>query len=556
MDLWTTLLNLLVLLGAAMVLGTIAERLKQSAIVGYLLAGVLLGPNAFDVITADEGISDIAQLGVTLLMFTIGLEFSWSKLKSLGATALLSGTTQIVGTGGLAAGVALLAGVGPAPATLIGAVVALSSTGVVMPVLARRSEVESVHGRFALGILLVQDAAVVPLVLIVTALGGEGSVSEVLIGTALSFGVVALFILGAALFTKFALPILVRFSTPTRNREVPILFAIVAAMGSAWLAQSFGLSAALGAFIAAIFLGESVIATQLRGDLGPLKTVFVTLFFSAIGMVADPMWIAAHPVAVGLTVLGVLFGKPVVVSLVGLLMRMPVRHAVAAGACMSQIGVFSFVLAQVAATSGVISDDLFNLLVSAMVVTLFTTPYAVGLAIPIGRSIERWMRNIGLGRSSHAEAHEAEPDEGGHVVVIGFGPAGRAVALPLKDAKVPIVVIDLNPQAVMYARSLGMRAFVGDASSPDLLQLINAPNAAAVVVTLPDYRAAEAIIRGVRGQCDSTRILCRARYHRYATALDAAGAHVVVDEEESVGNHLQEAVAELLPTRKAESVND
>ncbi len=524
-----------------MVLGSIAERLKQSAMVGFMLAGLLLGPNVLGVVQK-EMITAIADLGVTLLMFTIGLEFSWSRLRRLGRTAVVSGTGQIVGTIAGVTAVCMLLELDLKPALAVGAVVALSSTGVVMPALARRSEVDSVHGRFALGILLMQDAAVIPLVLIVAALGGEGAPSEVALSTLLSFGIVLGLVVGFALFNHFFVPRLVAFNAPTGNRDVTVLFAIVVAMGAAWVAWRLGLSPALGAFIAAIFLGESVVAPRLRGDVAPLKTVFVTLFFSSIGMLADPQWIAQNAVMVLGGTLMVILGKPIVVYVVGWLMGLSVRHAVAAGVCMGQVGVFSFVLARVAQDNGVIDGDLFSLLVSITILTLFATPYLVGLGPWAGMRTEGWLRKKGWLKRRDADAQVGAKVLSGHVIVVGFGPAGRAVADRVYKAGTPVAVIDLNPRSVIAARAMGLRAWVGDASSPEVLKTVQVDKAEALVLTLPDHRLSIAVIVEAKELAPKLRIVVRSRYHRYLNLLEAAGATVVVDEEASVGDRLGDIV--------------
>ncbi|MEM7576138.1 MAG: cation:proton antiporter, partial [Planctomycetota bacterium] len=426
---WDVLQDGVVVLAVAMVFGAVAERLKQSAIVGYMLAGVIVGPSVTGVIDDRDGsIVNIAQLGVTLLMFTIGLEFSWSKLRRLGLKAVAAGAMQIGITLGLAVLVCWLFGTSVTAGVAIGAAVAMSSTGVVMPALARAGDVDSTHGRFALGILLVQDAAVVPAILLVAALGGEGTVGQVLGQTAISFLIVAGFVAFFAAFSAFILPALVRFVSPTNNREMPALFAIIASMGAALAAYLFDLSPALGAFIAAIFIGESIIATQLRGDLGALKVIFVTLFFASIGMLADPLWMAQNVgLVLGATAL-VMFGKPVVVYTVGKIMGLTHRTALSAGVCMGQVGVFSFVLAQIARDGEVIEDKLFNVIVSVAIATLFATPYLVQFAPALGMRYERLLRKLGLVRRGGGDEAAGAKALMGHTVVVGFGPAGRAVA--------------------------------------------------------------------------------------------------------------------------------
>lgn len=548
MDLWTNLLDLIVLLAVAMLLGVFAERLKQSAVVGYMIAGVIVG-NAGQALDNQANVETLANLGVILLMFTIGLEFNWSRLKRLGLTALAAGSLQI----GLTIVVAMVLGLFLLPSWqasfAIGAALAMSSTAVVLPVLQKRAEADSVHGRFALGVLLVQDLAVVPMVLIVGALGvqagGESaSGSDILLGIGKGFGVIGLFVLGFYLFSRFALPWLVKWAVPSRNRDVLTLFAFLMAMGSAWLAQYVGISPALGALLAAIFLGESIISPQLRSDVTPLKTVFVTLFFSAIGMYLDVQWFIADfawAYVILLTAMIILV-KPTVVTIVALIMKLTPRSAVAAGCAMAQVGIFSFVIAQIALQGGIIRELHFNMIVASTVLTLFLTPYTVQLGRPLGNAFDQFLRKRGWSRARIGPEPAAQALAKGHVVVVGYGPAGREVVEAARKASLPITVLDLNPASVIEARKLGIEAYVGDASQPAILKLARLEDASAMVITLPDHRLTTAIIVEARAQCDNAKIIARARYHRYFNLLEGAGANIVVDEERHVGRRLSEYI--------------
>lgn len=547
MDLWTNLFDLIVLLTVAMVFGVIAERFKQSAVVGYMVAGVIIG-NAGGALDDKSNVETLANLGVILLMFTIGLEFNWSRLKRLGLTALGSGAMQI----GLTIVVAMSIGLAFLPwkgAFAIAAALAMSSTAVVLPVLQKRAEADSVHGRFALGMLLVQDLAVVPMVLIVGALGTVAGAQpstgmDIVLGTLTGFGVVALFVLGFYLFSMFALPWLVKVAVPSRNRDVLTLFAFLMAMGSAWLAQKVGISPALGALLAAIFLGESIIAPQLRSDVNPLKTVFVTLFFSAIGMYLDVRWFISDYAWVYVLVLTAMIVviKPAVVTTVGLIMKLTPRSAVAAGCSMAQVGLFSFVLAQMALQGQIIEQMHFDMVVAATILTLFLTPYTVQMGRPLGSRFDTFLRKRGWSRAKIGQEPVAEKLAKGHIVVVGYGPAGREVVEEARDQSLPVVVLDLNPASVIEARKLGLEAYVGDASQPAILKLARINDSSAIVITLPDHRLTTAIIVEARDQCHDAKIIARSRYHRYFNLLEGAGANIVVDEERHVGRRLSEYI--------------
>ncbi len=551
--LWNFLFDLIVLLTAAILLGAIAERLRQSAIVGYLLAGALVGPRSFGLIGSAEAteVGHMAELGVALLLFSIGLEFNWSRLRRFGATPWVLGGWQITLTLVLAGVVAWLAGLSAASAAAVGAMVALSSTAVVLRSLAERAELDSVHGRHALGILLLQDIAVVPLVLLVSALAGEASA----LGVAKALGKEAL--LAAALvlvllaFSRYLLPQLVQAGVLIKNRELPILFSIVAAIGSAYAAHRVGLSPALGAFVAGIMIGESPIATQVRADVAALRTLFVTLFFSSIGMLVDPAWISANVMLVLFALVALVLGKALIITVLAMAVRLPIRHAIATGVVLAQAGEFSFVIAQAAmepsAGESLFSPQLGNLMIAVTVASLLVTPYLINVSLPTGVWIEQRLRRLGLTRTLRPDTADVSPEpHSGHVIIVGFGPAGRAVADAMRLHRNPILIIDLNARTVLDARAEGIAAYVGHAASSEILEHAHADQARAVVVTLPDHRAAVEVIRQTRAMAPDTIVIARARYARYAEELSDAGAHVVIDEENTVGQHLGDAVTKAL----------
>ncbi len=550
MNLWTALLDVLILLLAALLLGAFCERLKQSAILGYLLAGTLLGPHALDLMPSHKAVATIAELGVALLLFTIGLEFSWRRLRSIGPIALGGGTVQVLLTGAIATGACMILGLSGRSALAVGALISLSSTACVLRLLVSRAEIDSVYGRNALGILLLQDIAVVPLVLVVTALGGEGGTSAAQIGwdMCLAAGVAALLVASLYLLLNYVVPLLLRAKEAARNRDLPILLAMVTAVGAAWVSHKLGLSPVLGAFVAGLLLAESPFATQIRADVAPLRTLFVTLFFSSIGMLSNPAWVLEHWALVGAVVAAIILGKAIVVFGVARLFRSPLGHAAATGVCLAQVGEFSFVLAEVSRQSQLIDRHLFELIVAATIGTLFITPFLVALAPRLGRVVGRF----GLG--GHEAVHfldkasyPRDTEMNGHIVIVGFGPAGQCVADALKkDPRIPIVVVELNANSAATAHSAGLRTYLGDAGRAEVLEHVRVGVAAAVVVTVPDPAAARQIIEQVRSLSPRTPVIARARYHLYYADLVQAGADTVIDEEQRVGLQLASAVCEKL----------
>lgn len=553
MDLWTSLLDILILLSAALLLGSLCQRLKQNAILGYLLAGTLLGPNALNWMPNHEAIGNIAELGVALLLFTIGLEFSWRTLRSIGTIALGGGTAQVVITGAIAAGLCIVLGTGGRTAIAIGAMIALSSTAFVLRLLVSRAEIDGIHGRSALGILLLQDIAVVPLVLIVSALGDEGGASSggAILALGRSLLVALALVIGLYLVLNHVLPRLLRADQVSHNRDVPILLAMVTAIGSAWVSHRLGLSPVLGAFLAGMMLADSPFATQIHSDVASLRSLFVVLFFSAIGMLGNPSFVWEHWSLVVAVVAAIIFGKAIVASGVARLLGSSWGHAVATGVCLAQVGEFSFVLAEVARGGGLLDEQLFNLLIAATIGTLFLTPFLVGSAPRLARLVGRWSASAPLSLEGGGDSDLRESAERlqGHIVIIGFGPAGQCIAETLMSRhKSSLLVLDLNPKAIDLAHAYGLRAGIGDVTHRDVLEHACIARAAAVAVALPDPDTVRRVVSHIQSMADQVPVVARARYHVYGPALTMAGAEVVIDEEREVGRRMAAAVRRMLRT--------
>ncbi|MHC4822725.1 MAG: cation:proton antiporter [Planctomycetota bacterium] len=537
MELWGVLLDILILLFAALTLGVVCERFKQSSILGYLVAGTLLGPNALQVVSSAAEVTALAELGVALLLFTIGLEFSWGRLKSLGSAALGGGAIQVLVTIGVGAGVAAALGLSWKTSIVIGAAVALSSTACVLRLLASRAEIDSPHGRHALGVLLMQDIALVPLVLLVTLLGGEGTLAQVGADVLKTLAWAAALVLVLYLLMVKVLPRVLQLQSLLRNRDLPILLATVTGLGSACGAHFLGLSPALGAFVAGMLLAGSPFATQIRGDITSLRTLLVTLFFSSIGMLGDLAWFLSNLIPVLALVLAIVVGKAILIWAILYRFGLTHTHALATGICLGQVGEFSFVLVEVGRGT-LIDEHLFALLISATIMTLFLTPYLVALAprlSSLGVSFLHRMKLLSLERRPTAID---EASAGPEYVIIGFGPAGQAVGQAVHRISQRVAVVDLNPGLVDLVQDLGIVGHIGDAMQADVLEHAGVLSASAVVVTVPDPVAAQAIVALVRSIAPEVHIIARARYHRFRHTLVGAGASEVVDEERLVGSRL------------------
>ncbi len=533
MDLWIILRDIVVLLGASLLFGGVFSRFGQSPIVGYLLAGMFLGgPGSLHLVSSEHEIEAISELGVALLLFSLGLEFSIDRLKKLGGKPLWGGAAQVVLTMLLAFICAKLFGLGVKEAVAFGAMVALSSTAVVLRILMERGEMEMAHGRNSLGVLLTQDMAVVPLALLMTILGGEGTATEVAwnVGGLLIMAVGL--IVGLLIVTKIAVLALGTL-TLHRNRELTIIFAVVMGLGAAWASHSVGISPALGAFVAGMLLGSSAFATQIRADVSPLQVVLLTLFFGAAGMVADPIWILSHGHIVGLVVAALTIGKLLVIWVVFLAFGQTSRVAAATGLCLAQVGEFAFVLGSIGRVSGVVSEGTYALVVSSAIVSFFLSAFLVPRAAGFGN----WMAAL-LRSDQPSSDDDAEASQSPEVAIIGFGPAGQIAARPLIDKGIRTVVIDLNQQGVRKAQQLGFHGEVGDATQTDVLNHAHLRDCKAVVITVPHHKSAMMILKHVRKDAPQARVIVRSRYELHMCDFADAGAHVVTGDEQQVGESL------------------
>lgn len=557
---WESLLDILLLLGTAMLLGVIAERLKQSAVVGYLAAGTLVGPATLGWVGSRDSISHIAELGVALLLFSIGLEFSPRQLLQLGRVTLVSGPLQVVLTMLAGTAAALAVGLAPHESLVIGAMVALSSTACVLRVLRDRAELDSQYGRAALGILLVQDAAVVPLVLVVTALAGGGTMGTIAAKMAISLLLATLLVAVFYAVFNWMIPRVLIMPTWQRNRDLPVLLTVCIAGGAAWAANALELSPALGAFVAGVLLAVSPFATQIQADIQPLRAVLVTLFFAAIGMFGDVIWFVDHVGLVTTIVVAIVFGKVAIVAILTWSLRMQLQFAVAAGFSLAQIGEFSFVLAMIARESTVgeplLSETTFRALVSATILSLLVTPYLVEVGPRVGGWLERKLGRRAPVRptadrpataNQAAVAGDQPSDVSDGILIIGFGPAGQRVAEELlTDVRERLVVVDLNIDNVETAQLYGIQAYVGDATQTDVLLHAGILRARVVVIAVPNPPAVRRLIHHVRHLAPEVTIIARSRHHIYRWELLRAGAHAVIDEEDQVGLRLAEEVRQAI----------
>ncbi|UCC30403.1 MAG: cation:proton antiporter [Phycisphaerales bacterium] len=554
MEFWKLIFDIVILLSGALLLGALFSRFGQSPLLGYLLAGMILGgPGSVDALKLEGDIEAIAELGVSLLLFSLGLEFSWSRLKTLGAKAALCGALQVL-VGTIVGSVASLAFALPVgEAIAVGAMVALSSTACVLRVLMDRAEIDSIHGRNSLAILLVQDVAVVPLALLLTVLGGTGTPVEIASGVIktllLATGLIAALYILLNKVAVWALGTL----TFERNRELTILLAAVTGLGAAWAAHVAGLSPALGAFLAGLFLASSPFATQIRADISTLRTLLITLFFGAAGMLADPVWIIKNCWLLLGVAAAILTGKTLLVWIIIRLIGGSHATGIATGMCVAQIGEFAFVLGSIGTATGVVSAHTYMVVVSSAVMTLFATPFMVRWGPRLAVLAQR---RLGPKLAEELIEPRYSSEAGPDVVIVGFGPAGQHIGRILQATGPIVCVIDLNRRMRQLAEEHGFRVHIGDATQREVLEDAHVAEAKLIAITIPDRAAALVVLDQVRRLAPLAHVVVRCRYDRHHSEFDDGGAEAVLDDEREVGAALARHVKEQMVRLIAPSPND
>jgi CPA2 family monovalent cation:H+ antiporter-2 len=524
------LLDITVIFAVSVGAVLVCHRLRIPSTVGFLLAGVLAGPDALRLVRVTEQVELLADIGVVLLLFVIGLEFSLGSLHEMRKQLLLGGTVQMYGTATVIGVGTYLMGSGVAQSAYIGFVVALSSTAIVLKLLQERAELDSPHGRMVLGTLIYQDIAVVPLILAAPLLAGgsgAGSSREIALLLARIIGI------GAVAFASYrwAVPWLLYQIARTRSREAFLLGVLGICAGIALLTQQAGLSLALGAFLAGLIISESEYSHQAVGVILPFRDAFISLFFVSIGMLLDIHYLLSHPLRLALLTLGILLIKPAVGAIAAISVGLPIRNAALAGMSLGQIGEFSLVATTAAVTAGLLSAEAFQTVLDTAVLSMLVAPAMIAAGPALARALQavpfaaRLHQGFGATRVTSTQPCE------GHVIIVGFGVTGRNIARSAREAGVEYAAIEMNAEVVRAERARGEPIYYGDATHEAILRHLNAGKARAVVVVINDPAAARRIVELARRIAPDAYIVVRSRYLKEAEALYGLGADEVIADE-------------------------
>lgn len=522
--------ELVALFSISVLIAYVCYRLHLVPIAGFLIAGAVVGPYALGVVDDIELVNQLAEIGVILLLFTIGVEFSLEELKEVGSFIFTGGSIQVGITVALTVGIVLLFGAGWEAGVFTGFLVALSSTAVVLGLLSQRAETDTPSGRLSLGILIFQDLAIVGMVLVIPLLGGQ---------TGGGLGV--LFVLGKAILLVFAILFLARLAVPwvlewvarTRRQELFLLTVVAICFGTAWVTSWAGVSLALGAFLAGLVVSESRYREHALSEILPLRTVFNAVFFVSIGMLFNFDILLRYPLVLLAVAVGILLVKWIVTTGTILALGFPARIAIATGLIVAQIGEFSFVLntagREVGLTPaglGVAGEQAF---IAVAVILMLVTPFTVQAAPKIGSALGRFIPSREDDESG--PGHHVEQDLEDHVVVVGYGPAGRRLVQVLRNTGLDYAVLELNPASVAEARRDGVNIIFGDAARLPMLHVASIRKAKVLVIAINDRSATQRIVRIARYENPTLQIFARTRFLKEVDRLTEAGADVVVPEE-------------------------
>ena len=516
--------DLLIVAAVAVVILTVSHHLRIPGVVGLLVAGIAIGPGGLGLMDTTHNVEIMAEIGVVLLLFTIGIEFSLTKLFRIRRLVLLGGSLQVLAciAGTWMVGVAL--GLSTASAIYAGFIVAMSSTAIVLQTLQERAEVDSPHGRAALGLLVFQDVAIVPLMLLAPMLAGDSAeLAGSMLDMAWKLVVVAILVYVGS---RFIVPRVLDEVARARSRELFVLTAVAICLAVAWLTSSLGLSLALGAFLAGLIISESDYSHQTLGGILPFRDVFTSLFFVSIGMLLDLGFVVTNPMVVLGALVGVLVLKGIVVSVVVRVVGYPMRSALLTGIAVSQVGEFAFLLARVGVDSGLMDTVLYQTFLSASVLSMAATPFLIKYAPAIARRLAPRAPTM-----SPDEAEELAQRLDNHVVIIGFGFAGSSVARAARRAGLVYVAVDTNADNVRTEMANGEPVTFGDATYSSVLEHVQIARASIVAVLIDDPIATRVIVRNARDLNARANIIVRTRFVSEMDLLIRLGATSVVPEQ-------------------------
>ncbi|MEL4306156.1 cation:proton antiporter [Methanococcoides sp. LMO-2] len=525
--------NLTIIFGFSIGILYLCHRLHIPIIVGFLFTGMLLGPHGSGLIDAVEEVEVLAEIGIVLLLFTIGVELSLKDLWSMKRAVLIGGSIQVLLTTVVVYFISSWMGYGYGESIFVGFLFSLSSTAIVLKLLQKRGELHAPHGRLSLAILLYQDVIVVPMILVTPFLAGVGGNGDPALIPIIAKGIGLVVLVMAS--AKWIVPNVLYQITKTRDSELFFLSIIVVCLSVAWLTSSMGLSLALGAFLAGLIISESEYSHQAMSNLIPFRDIFMSFFFISIGMLLDIDHFLGNPLLFIMVAAGVLLLKSVIAGLASYLLGFPLRTAILGGLALAQVGEFSFVLSRFGLEFGILEQDVYQLFLVVSILTMAVTSSVMSLSPRVADRVVNLPIPSKLKCGFHPGAMESVLDKKthleDHLIIAGFGFNGHTVAKAATVAGIPYLILDTNPETVRKEQLKGEMVYYGDSSQKGVLEHADIKNARVLVVCISDPAGTRRSVSLARKMNPNVHIIARTQYLQEMEPLYALGANEVIPEE-------------------------
>jgi len=521
--------DIIIIFGLSIANLFICNRLRIPTIVGYLLTGVFVGPYGLGLVSALHEVEILAEIGVVLLLFTIGIEFSFKRMLQIKKSILMGGTIQVSLTILVTFFIARQLGLPIGESIFIGFLICLSSTAIVLKLIQERAEVDSPHGSTILGILIFQDIIIVPMILVTPLLAGvtgNGDQSVFLL-IAKAIGIIGLVIVS----TKWVVPYVLYQIARTRSQELFLLSVVAICLSVALITSSAGLSLALGAFLAGLIISESEYSHRALGNILPFRDIFTTFFFVSIGMLLDVGFLFRQPGTILLIALGILVIKAIIASFATILLGFPLRTALLVGLSLGQVGEFSFILSKAGIEHGLMAGDMYQMFLAGSVLSMAAAPFIITLAPRLADIILRFPFPERLLSGFFPVSETEVMNKKDHLIIIGYGVNGKNVAHAARVAGIPYVIIEMNPETVRREQAAGEPICYGDSTQETVLRHANIKEARIVVVAINDPTATRRITEVTRRLSSKVHLIVRTHYLQEMKHLYELGSDEVIPED-------------------------
>ncbi len=524
--------DLVALFAVSVGIAYVCYRFNLVPIVGFLIAGVVIGPNALGLVQDIELVNILAEIGIILLLFTIGIEFSLEKLERIKKAIFVGGGLQVGLTTAVVTGILMLLDISWQSSVYTGFLVALSSTAIILGLLSDNDKTDTPSGKLSLAVLIFQDLAIILMVLLVPLLAGTTEDGANILWV---LGKAAVLIILVLVLAQRIVPWILEKVAQTRRQELFLLTVVAVCFGTAALTNMAGVSLALGAFLGGLVVSESHYSEQAISEILPLRTIFTAVFFVSVGMLLNLQYLIENPLLIAAVTLFVLFIKAVINTGSLLTLGYPIRYAAAAGLTLAQIGEFSFVLERAGRAAGLspagLGEPGSQTFIAVSVLLMIATPFLFNIAPRMGDKLTS-TRLSSLGEEPEsAKDLQADTALEDHVIIVGYGPAGRHLVQVMHDSGIPYIVVEMNPASVKEMKRKDIPVIFGDATRPHILQLTGVNKAKLCVIATNAPSASPLILKRARVMNPTLQLIVRTRYLNEVDHLEKQGADIVVPEE-------------------------